>query len=263
MSAGALALTPVYYADFATIFPGGAETTNATDFRYAGMAMEIIPTVNAFTWTGSVQVFRGPVELTLFGSASTTVGFTLAGLSSLCESAKPDAVHPFNMGCFCASRQTQHDFPFHQIHPGTITSEIAVSQKSGAAFTTSLAGATAVVGFGSMEVIVYKIPSYSAAGNALTLRTWAFTEMQVSSASALYEYTHISPPLDPVALALVKRAYNELQLCVPFYENDGLWSNVLSFIKTASELLSFVPGPVGEIATGTSIIAEAISRLVV
>lgn len=261
--AGALALTPVYYSDYTTIFPGGLEATNVTNFRYAGMAMEIIPTVNAMTWTGSVQVFRGPMELALFGSAAATVGLTLTGLAPLVESTKPDAVHPFNMGCFCVSRQTQHDFPFHPVYPGTITTEIAVSQKSGGAVTTSLAGATSVVGCGSMEVIVYKIPSYLATGNLLTLRCWAFTEMQVSSASALYEYAHISPPSDPVALAIVKRAYNEIQLCVPFYENDGLWSNVLAWIKNATELLSFVPGPVGEIATGASIVAEAISRLVV
>jgi hypothetical protein len=259
---GALALTPVYYSDYQSLFPTGYESTNATNFRYAGQALEFIPTVNQMTWTGSVQVFRGPVELSTYAFSASAVALTLNGLSALVNSSKPDAVHPFNMGCFCVSRQTQHDFPFHQIHPSTLTSEVAVSVLSSGTSVT-LAGTTPISGCGSMEAIVYKIPSYSAAGNALTLRSWSLMELQVSSTSSLYEYSHISPAHDPVALSLVKKVYNEVQLCVPFYENEGLWSNIWSFIKQATAMLSFVPGPVGEVATGASLIAEAIDKLVV
>lgn len=262
VSAGALALTPVYYSDYQTLFPTAYETQNATNFRYAGQALEIIPTVNAMTWTGSVQVFRGPVEISLYGYSSSAAALSFNGLSALVNSSRPDAVHPFNMGCFCVSRQTQHDFPFHQIYPSTLTSEIANAAPTSGT-TVSFAGTTPFIGCGSMEAIIYKIPSYSAAGNALTLRSWSLMELQVSSASALYEYAHISPLHDPVALALVKKCYNEVQLCVPFYENDGLWSSIWSFIKNTAGLLSFVPGPVGEVATGASIIAEAIDHLVV
>lgn len=224
--------------------------------------MEIIPLVNAMTWTGSVQVYRGPVELTPFGISSTAAALAFTGLQSLANSVKPDAVHPFNLGCYCVSRQTQPDYPFHAITPATSFNELTMIGYSGGTITCSFAGSTYMAGLGSMEAIIYKIPSYSATGNLFTLRTWAMTEMQVSSASSLYEYAHISPSHDPAALALVKKAFSEMQLCVPFYENDGLWSKVLSFIKSASAALSFLPGPVGEIATGVGMVSEAIGTLV-
>jgi hypothetical protein len=262
VSAGALALNPVYYSDYATVFPTGQESSNISSFRYGGQAMEIIPLVNAMTWTGSVQVFRGQVELSTFGVSASAAAFVATGLASLINSSKPDAVHPFNLGCFCVSRQTQPDYPFHQIHPGTANSEINVSgYPSGV--TVSFAGGTAFLGLGSMEAIVYKIPAYSTTGNIFTIRTWAMMECQVNSASALYEYAHISPMEDRAAMALVKKAFSEMQLCVPFYENEGLWSKILAFIKTASAAMSFVPGPVGEIAAGVGTITAAVETLVV
>jgi len=259
---GTVTLTPVYYSDFLTLFPAGGELTNVTQFRYAGQAMEIIPTVNAMTWTGSVQVYRGPMELSPVGASSTTIGLGLAGLAQVMNSSKPDAVHPFNMGCYCVSRQQQPDFPFHPVMPNTIFSEVPVYGVTGG-FSVTTTGSTAFTGLGSMEAIVYKIPNYTATGNLFTLRTWATMELAVASNSALYEYAHMSPAYDPYALALARKAYNEIQLCVPFYENDGLWSKILAFIRSTSAALSFVPGPAGEIALGVNTIAEAINTLVV
>lgn len=259
--AGVLTLTPVYYPDSTTLFPNGTEATNVTSFRYGGLAMEIIPTVNAMSWTGSVQVFRGVSSVSLSAGAATT-SLVIQGLSALISSSRPDTVHPFNMGCFCTSRQTETDFPFHPIYPATNLNEMGVGSTSGGSPTLAFNGVNSFVGLGSMESIVYKIPAYTLAGNALTLRTWAHVEFQVNSTSALYEYAHFSPAYDPVALALVKKAFVEMMLCVPFYENDGLWDKILSFIRRASSMLAFVPGPVGEIAAGTSMIAEAVSSLV-
>lgn len=262
VTAGALSLTPIYYSDVATLYPTGAETTNVTNFRFGGQAMEIIPTVNSMTWTGSVQVYRGSVDLapsTVMISGAYSSCLTVNGLASLVNSVRPDAVHPFNMGCFCVSRQTESDFPFHPVLPAVLTGELPFT--SGGSITVSFGGSTSFYGLGSTEAIIYKIPSYSAVGNAMTLRTWQFVEFQVNSNSLLYEYSHMSPPSDAYALALVKKAFRELNVCVPYYENEGMWAKVLEFIKRTSTLLSFVPGPVGAIATGTSMIAEAISAL--
>lgn len=258
-----LTLTPVYYADYLSLFPANNEAANVTAFRYGGQAMEIIPTVNAMTWTGSVHMYRGAIKLGTYGVTSSSIGYVLEGLEPMCNSAKPETVHPFNLGCYCASRQNEPDFPFHDITPATITSEIGVAHGTSGFAVAFAAGTNAFMGMGSMDAIVYKIPAASALGNLFTIRTWAHTEMQVTSASSLYEYAHISPPLDPVALALAKRAFEEMQLCVPFYENDGLWGKILSFIKEASATLSFLPGPYGEVATGVGLIASAVSNMVI
>lgn len=263
VNAGALLLKPVYYTDYTSLFPSSQETTNVTAFRYAGQAFEIIPLVNSMNWAGSVQVIRGQVELGLAATSPSAAGITLNGLTNLVNSVKPDAVHPFNMGCYCIARQTQHDFPFHQIYPATLSDEISIVGISGSTISTSMQASQPIVGCGSMEAIVYKLPSFTTANNNFTLRTWAFLEFQVNSTSSLYEYSHISPPLDAAALVLVKKAFNELMVCVPFYENDGFWEKVLRFIHRTSEALSYVPGPVGDVAYGVSTISEAISQLIV
>lgn len=257
---GNLNLTPVYFSDYSTIFPANYETTSVTSFRYAGHAMEVVPTVNAMTWTGSVQIFRGPVTLSLTAISNAATAFVVDGLGSMINSGRPDAVHPFNLGCYCASRQVQPDFPFHQITPQTVFNEVPVSNQAGGV-TVAMPAGTSFPGLGSMEAIIFKIPSYSATGNAATLRFWAHTEFQVSSASFLYEFAHMSPTHDPLAMKLLKDAFKEMQLCVPYYENDGMWDRVLNFIRRAASLAAFIPGPIGEIGYGVKVASDAIYGL--
>lgn len=260
--AGVVALTGVQSDDFATLFPQNYETDNFAQFRFAGMGFEVIPTVNAMTWTGSVQVFRGPVTISQAPQSTTTSTTTIGGLAPLIYSSKPEAVHPFNMGCYCASRPSDVNFPMHPVLTGALNSEIAVSP-FGVAKAVTIQGVAGQVipGLGTMEAIVYKIPGYSATGNVGTIRTWANVEFTVSSASVYYEFARISPPEDQLALALARRAYTELMLCVPFYENDGTWERIWSWVKRAAGMMSFIPGPVGEIASGFSMAATGMDAL--
>jgi len=260
-SAGTVTLSGIQSADYFSIFPDGLESTVVTSFRYAGAAMEIIPTVNAMSWTGSVQVFRGAVTLSIQALSASTMIYTIGGLSDLVYSQRPEAVHPFNMGCYCTTRPSTPNFEFSPVLTGTRTSEITVSSYSGA-FSCSINGSPlAFTGLGNMEAIVYKIPAYNATGNLGTIRTWSNVEFQVPSSSLLYEYSRISPPEDKLALALARRAYVELQLCVPFYENDGTWEKIWGWAKKVSSYLQYVPGPVGEVAGGFSHLANILDNI--
>ncbi len=248
------------YDDFASFFPTGYEAINATNFRYAGHAMEIIPLVNQMTWAGSVEVFRGAVEMTMNLQPTGSPVMEIVGLSQLVYGTRPDAIHPFNMGCYCTARPTAHDYPFTPIDVYSATSEVVIMPYS-VAKTAGFAGGQAFTGIGKYETIVYKIPSYSAATNKFSLRTWANVEYQVPTSSALYAYSHLSPPQDQMALYLARAAFQELQVCVPFYENAGLWSKILKWIQTVSTGLSFVPGTVGMIAEGVGTVATGLELL--
>ncbi len=263
VAAGAVTLTGVQADDFLSFFPTNYEANNASSYRFAGQSMEIVPTVNAMTWAGSVQVARGPVTLSYQALSATTGEYTIGGLSSLIFTSKPEAVHPFNMGCYCTSRPSEKDFPFRPVLTGTTLAEVQVAPyyKSGA-LTVAINGAvTPFTGLGTMEAIVYKIPAYSSTANIGTIRTWANVEFTVSSASIYYEFCRMSPPHDPVAIALARKAYEELMLCVPFYENDGTWMKIWGWIKDVLGVAAMIPGPVGEISTGLSVAAMGIDAL--
>lgn len=261
ITAGVLVLTPVLWSEGQTLFPVGFEGTNFSKFRFAGSALEVVPTVNAMTWAGSVQVWRGPVNLSMTTTVAPATVYNIVGLSELITSLKPEAVHPFNMGCYCNSRPTDLEFPWQPILTGLSgASEVTFDSTSTISITTSGWGIN-FVGLGAMEAVVYKIPNFSTTANAGVIRTWQALEFQVSSLSALYEYAHISPPHDPVALALLRRVLNEVDVCVPFYENDGVWSKVLAYIRKYASLLSHVPGEVGTIATGVSMVASGLEAI--
>lgn len=257
---GNINLVPVQSDDFATMFPVGYETSTVSSYRYAGMSMEIIPTVNAMTWTGSVQVTRGVVTVSVEATSSSAMRYTVGGLGPLLFTSKPDVVHPFNMGCYCTSRPTNHDFKFLPILTNTAYSEVAITPY-GASKTAGFTTTQGFIGLGDMECIIYKIPAYSTTGNVGTIRTWANVEFTIPSTSPFYEYARLSPPEDKLALALAKRAYQEMSLCVPYYDNDNLWARVWEWAKKAAQALSYVPGPVGGVASGFSMMATGLDAL--
>lgn len=255
-----ISFTPVFYPNNDTVFPAAYTDKNFNKFRYGAQAMEIIPTVNAMTWTGSVQVFRGPIDMTTSAFAPGGMYTSITGPENLLWSSLPDVVHPFNHGCYCVARHTEADHPFRPIVSRTLYSELSLPP-AGVTMTWGIAGDEAFTGLGNMEAVLYKIPMYSAAGNQYTIRTWASLEYQVATSSLYYQFTHPSPAYDPLAIAMLRRLFNEIQVCVPYYENDGLWNKIWTWLSRATTALSFVPGPVGEIAGGASTMMGGISAV--
>lgn len=249
----AMALTAVKYSDFSTLFATGSEAIVVNNFRYASSVLEIIPTVNAMSWTGSIQVFKGRCKGVFAPTATTTNFFEVEGLDVL-NSTKPDNVLPFNHGMYAPTRCTEADYPWNPIMTSCDISKVIGPNPAG---NFTFTGMTNFTGFGCQEAVVVKIPAYAAVDTAI-LRTWACVEYQVSSSSILYEYTHASPVYDPLALQLLTRFFKEHPTAVPYYDNDSFWQNFLKWAKTITGALKVIPGPVGEAAG----IGESIANLV-
>lgn len=252
-------INPVYYRDYGSLFLQNFEAMNVLKFRIAGAAIEIVPTVNSMAWTGSVQVYRGPVEL----SQTVDLGemkYTITGLAPLISSYIPEAVHPFNLGCYCVAKPDGYDYEFHNVLPKIDFGEVGIDQMTEGT-PTSFGVTSSFPGMGGMQATIMKIPAYNAVANSCAVRAWSNVEFIVNPSSAFCEYSHVSPTLDPVAMALIRRAFDEIQTCVPYYENDNMWSKVLEIIKKYSRLLSVIPGPIGGVASGTSLIAESLAMM--
>lgn len=258
---GTVALTAVLYDEATVEFPVEHETNSYTKFRYGGNAIEIIPTVNAMTWTGSVQVYRGPVSLNVAPISASLAAYTLAGVGQILYSTKPDKIHPFNMGCYCVSRPTSTTYEFHDVLTSVAAAELlALPPATGLNWSISCPSVN-FAGLGDMEAVIYRIPNYSSTGNQFTIRSWSSIEYEVSSYSIYYPFARTSPAYDPMALALARRMFEELEVCVPFYENDGMWSRILAWIKQASSMGAYIPGPIGQIASGVGAVANGLELI--
>ena len=247
---GAITFTPVFYSDNATLFPAGAEASVVNNFRYASSVVELIPTVNAMSWSGSIQVFKGQCKTEFVPGAAANY-YEWSGWDVI-NSSKPTTVLPFNHGCYSPTRCAEADYPFTQV-----LQAVPYNKVNPVGATVTITSTPNFVGLGCEEVVVIKLPSYAVA-NTATIRTWACVEYQVSSTSILYEYSHMSPPWDPLAMQLLNRFFKEHPSAVPFYDNDSFWRTFLSWAKTITGALKVIPGPVGEAAG----IGESIANLV-
>lgn len=251
---GVMTLTGQKYSDFSTLFPSTAENSVVSAFRIASNVIELIPTVNATSWSGSIQVWKAPI--TFIGWLASPPAPQIAGFDAV-DSTKPQTVLPFNHGCYVPTRNIDNNYPFASILQNCALSTLTAD---GSASAMTFAGGN-VTGFGTQEAVFIKIPA-SSTNNTAIVRVWSCVEYAVSPTSALYEYSRLSAPYDPLALALLSRFMNEHCCAVPYYDNDTFWKTFMSWAKTILHGISFVPGPVGEISGALGTIAEVVDALI-
>jgi len=236
-----MTLNPVYYSDFTTLFPNSSEDSVVNSFRYASNVIEIVPTANQMSWGGSISVWKGQLSTSLgaFVSAGTAVNYVLDGDEAV-NSVKPESVLPFNQGMYSITCCNQPTMPFTPVMvaqtPAGLTSSNIV-----------LAGANHLIGVGCQESVIIKMP-FSVTTNSALIRTWACVEYTVNSSSLFYDYSRLSPPCDPTALAMFRRFIHEQPTAVPYYENESFWKRFVAWVREVSGPLKVLPGVAGEVA---------------
>lgn len=254
-STTAITLTAVPYDDSATLFPTGAEDQNVSSFRYASNVLEFVPTVNSMTWGGAIEVWKSKV---MQNSAVTSAGGGLLdtdyieGLAQSLNTKKPMSVFALKDGAYCPAYNAASTYewvvPRTNFTYASLTTNQALAPTIDATITFS--GATVgYVGLGSFETTIMKFPAIIAAQTGM-LRAWACVEYQVSPTSIIYDYAHMSPTYDPVALAMVKAFHKTRPCAVPWKDNASFWEEFRRWAGIASEAASYLPGPIGLIGKG-------------
>jgi hypothetical protein len=232
-----------------------------TKYRFVSNHFELIPTINQMTWSGSIQAWKLPLEISMkSGGASSTDVWTLAGLDACNGNLANQFSGSFVLGCYTACYSSNSTFEFREItnnntaFPGVIVTNVDFGQFSSPTVLGSQVGIPGLDnGFESMLI---KVSGITAAETCL-IKTWSCVEYQVSAVSALYEFQSLSPR-DPVAYELYKEIINQLPIGVPYEQNEGFWNRVLTIIHSLSGLGTMVPGPFGAVARGTSLISGAL-----
>jgi len=256
--------TGVPYSDTANVFnPGGvagnSTTSNFTKFRYISNHIELVPTVNALNWGGSILAFKSAVNVTPRSGGVAGNIFSIFGLEACNSTTANMYVAPFNLGIFAGCYNSGSSADFSLITEGATSMPVAVITASDWGQITSPQGYT---GFdNNFEALFIKVSGQSASAlNTCILKTWACVEYQVQANSPFIESITASPR-DDAALALYRKIIKELPIGVSFLDNDGFWSRVLGIVKRMSAAGAFMPGPYGMVSGGINSVISGMESL--
>jgi hypothetical protein len=261
----ATVFTGVPYSDFTAVFGASGLTTAGivNRFRYVSNHIEIIPTTNQMTWTGSIQTFKFPVKLIERPDPASSLNmFAVTGLQSCNSNIADQYSGPFNLGVYAAAYNTGATFAFSDIMENVLSVPFAPAPGLGDFGQLQPMGATGFTGMDNNfdSVLVKFSGAGSNAGNSYLLKTWACVEYQVLANAALYEYQRISP-CDKLAIEIYRKVVNELPVGVAFIDNEGFWRRVLDIIRRVTSVGSALPGQYGMISMGVNTAAEALHQL--
>lgn len=254
----------------------GVRNVNVSAFRYASMNIGIYPTSNQMQFAGSITVWKGPVSLGMTMIKQTlsaeipplTLPLNIPivnGLHAVTGTTGENFVTSFINGVYSSSVNCQADFDFSEIindqDQMPNTEGLGNSAAQFIRLVTPGGADGAVVGCGNMDAIFIRVSTPTGAVNNAIVKVWSCVEFQPNQQSVLYEYAGTSPPLDEVALEEYRCIANELPVAVIAAQNAGFWERVKTLLSGLLNAATYVPGPIGEVATGVRGIANTLSRL--
>lgn len=259
----------VPYTDFNSMFGGitGTQTADVVNkFRFVSNHIELVPTVNAVSWTGSVQCWKLPIQLATKSSLTGQTSYTITGGQGINATNPNQYTGPFNNGVYCGAYSSGQSFSFSpiiedltQVPAAPSPSDFLVLDYLDASSGLQIACTPGMDN--DFEAVIIKI---SGAGtntlNSYILKTWACVEYQVVPGSPLYEFQSLGCR-DDAAMAVYKKVIKELPVAKTYMDNDTFWQHVLSVIRMISGGLSYLPGPYGQIATGVNTAAAGLQLL--
>jgi hypothetical protein len=263
----AVQFTGVAYSDSAQLFPsvttGPSSTAIIDRFRHISNCCELVTTANEMTWSGNVQVFKAPIDITLRSSPAGGVdyaAYTVTGLAGLNATNEDNYTNKYTKGAFSQAYKSADIFnwkvvqtiPFASV-PATVNANVDYGQ-----LLTD--GVTPFSGSSDLESIVIKVTGVTANETAI-LKTWACVEYAPTVGSVVYEYAMAGPDRDQLALDLYDKIVRELPIAVCVEDNAGMWERVLSIIHGVSGALTMLPGAYGSISRGVNLVSGGLQRL--
>jgi hypothetical protein len=270
----------VTYSSFSGLFDvagDGKSCANlTTKYRYVSNHFEFVPTMNATSWAGNIQVFKLPVQcvrrenddgggndrLTVTGLGSSIVNSGVESILStgINASDMDQYTGPYNLGCYTAAYMRGGDsWNWSDIWD----EQNPIPAISQAGDWGSLGnGSKSIPGFdNNFETTVIKFSGLGSTAPQGIIKTWACVEHQFVPGSVMYEMQNNRNCYDPQAMEMYRAVIQELPIGVSFLDNDSFWQRVLAIIRRVSGAASVIPGPYGMAATGVNLVANALESL--
>jgi hypothetical protein len=243
------------FSDFDQFFTGDPKTrsTNFNMFRVGALAGEIVPTSNYLEYGGLITVTKARLSISYERkSTSSGVNFSLTGLESMNQTGANQYNAPFIEGAYAVATEQEAKFEFSPVYDNLV--DIAASVPDG-----QFGGVKGdIIGMGSFDSIIIRVDSPEGSKNNCALRIWQSIEYRTNANSGYTAFASQSAMHDPMAMALYREISAMLPVAVSYYNNAGFWEWILNAVKSVSSALSFIPGPVGMIASGVNGVANMI-----
>lgn len=253
--------TGVYNNEYTTLFGFNADTgLNVDKFRYMSQAAELVPTVNEFTWSGSIKAYKMPVSIIPRSNAGTSemLEYTVTGLQNSATTNTDMYSAPFRDGVYAIATKISADFEWtsvlrdETVLPATIITSPPVDWGQ-------LSSAGMIPGCGQHDSIMFKVLG-TTANQSMTFRSWAVVEYAAASGQFQSE-TKDGPPEDLCAFKLYSEIAKQLPPGVRYSDNPDFWKRVLGVIQQLTEYGAFLPGPYGQISVGLNAATRGLQGL--
>jgi len=267
---------PVYVPGFATLFGAtgsagsSARANEVSMFRYASMCVGLYPTSNLMQFAGSITSWKVPLRMQqstyIVNVATTPVvnisqqGWIVNGLDGTSVVSPDNYAGTFIEGLYSQSACNEPEFEFAPVLEGLPSCPVLGSSGANPNQQFGLLDGD-VLGMGSMDAIVIRVSTPTAAVNNFILKTWACIEYRVNPNSALYQSAKDSPPLDELALMAYRKVASSIPVAVPYHQNAHFWERVQKILGAFLQGATLAPGPVGAFATGIQATTKALQAL--
>lgn len=238
-----------------------AASTNAASFRIVSNVVELVPTTNALSWTGSIAVYKTNLEWASALTAGTGSGYTvpvISGVEGITGSNSDQFTTPSNMGIFASATSSQPDFDWVPVTDGMRTlppSLPAGITVPGAYGSFTCDSARALPGMSSLDTIVIAFRGVVAPTNTFMLKRWSVVELQINNQSALYDYSTPSATYDPIAMQMYRDMVRSVPIAVSYYENANFWQRLIDIMRSSAAFVTRNSGTIAGIARGVAALA--------
>jgi hypothetical protein len=255
---------PTYHTNFGA--SGLNDQSNFTKFRYASIACGIYPTSNFMSFGGSIQVWKMDLNLNRrLSSAMVSTTATelfeqveITGLDNAISPPRDNFTTSFINGAY-AYGLDREDFQWCDFMRAVVYD--SRQGVDGFPNLAAVSGVSPLQGLGNVQSIMYKIDTGAGVKNSASIKVWNCIEAQVTTNSAFYQFSGISPPHDPVAMQSYADLKMRLPVAVPAAQNAGMWNKVLSILRGLFSAVAYIPGPVGIAAGGLHSITSVLHDL--
>ena len=278
----------VLHPDTGTMFPfavntdadlyAGSNTTNVSKMRMMSCSAELNCLNNAFNQFGSIACYKTPLTVELISRDAREAGppvddtqytdlraITGGQAIAAVNLSSNNYIRPVRDGGYSVVMNRDNEFDWYPIWDG---------ESMASTHPSIIAGQPSLTGYNKMyfkgplvgwdngyDTIVFRIDvPPTVADQSFIFKVWKSFEYQPIFNSLLYNLSYQSPLEDRTANDLYRAIESELPIAVPSRDNPDFWESILEAVSISSNILSFVPGPIGAVAKGTHAVTAALTQ---
>lgn len=247
-------------------YEGGTNSGQVSSGRVISSAAELQVLNNAFNRYGSITAWKCPLrtEITT-GGASVATQIQIAGIDGVRKTVVGSQAYtaPVGDGVYSVSMNREEEFGFFPVlnneNRNSIHDAVFGAPDTPPGIRANFNGPL-VLFDNNYDTIVFRIDVQAGvADQSFLLKRWVNLEFQPVFNSLLWDTSHLSPEADEIAIAIYREMSRNLPMAVPQRDNPDFWNIILGLVNESSSLLSYVPGPIGQVAKGVHAVAQALT----